>query len=183
LDLRFTYYSTVYGMLSFYKSEVYKRTKQDHAQRPFRFWISKWDLSSIENYTTKCIWRIDCFKIMKNYAAKKKQMDINFQQNQQTISIREQNGANSRLRSIQSDCVDLYYYWLNELLCMEIPYDKCAFALHQLMTGNCHWFLAKYGHMRLRASINYSNSKIHYDQAIISYQISIDLIENNLPKY
>ncbi|KAK6100342.1 hypothetical protein QQG55_0275 [Brugia pahangi] len=114
---------------------------------------------------------------------KKKQMDINFQQNQQTISIREQNGANSRLRSIQSDCVDLYYYWLNELLCMEIPYDKCAFALHQLMTGNCHWFLAKYGHMRLRASINYSNSKIHYDQAIISYQISIDLIENNLPKY
>ncbi|EJW75905.1 hypothetical protein WUBG_13187, partial [Wuchereria bancrofti] len=75
-------------------------------------------------------------------------MDITFQQNQQTISVYEQNGANSRMRRIQSDCVDLYYYWLNELLlCMEIPYDKCAFALHQLMTGNCHWFLAKYGHM------------------------------------
>lgn len=76
-------------------------------------------------------------------------MDINFQNHlmRQAKNVDDKNSANDRLHRIQNDCVDLYYYWLHELLRMEFPHDKCAFALHQMMTGNCHWFLAKYGHM------------------------------------
>lgn len=53
--------------------------------------------------------------------------------------------ARLELRAMQSKCVDLYAYWLKELLDMQVSYDKRAFTLHQMLFGNCQWFLAKYG--------------------------------------
>uniref|UniRef100_A0A0N5DAS7 Tektin n=1 Tax=Thelazia callipaeda TaxID=103827 RepID=A0A0N5DAS7_THECL len=65
----------------------------------------------------------------------------------QAKTLIDHNTAKENLHRIQSDCVDLCCYWLNELICMQILQDKCAQILHQLMVGNCHWFLAQYGHL------------------------------------
>lgn len=35
----------------------------------------------------------------------------------------------------------------------------------------------------MRASVSYSHPEIHYDQAIVAYRTTIDLIENDLPKH
>ncbi|VDN29578.1 unnamed protein product [Gongylonema pulchrum] len=49
------------------------------------------------------------------------------------------------LRRIKSRCVDLYFYWLDELLRMEVIPEICAATMHLVMIGNCQWFLARYG--------------------------------------
>uniref|UniRef100_A0A915Q6H6 14-3-3 domain-containing protein n=1 Tax=Setaria digitata TaxID=48799 RepID=A0A915Q6H6_9BILA len=115
---------------------------------------------------------------------RKKQIEITYRSKliRQAISTHERNGSNDRLCRIQSECVDLYYYWLNDLLRIKLPYDKCVKMLHQSMVGNCYWFLAKYGHMKLRASVKYLNPMVYYKQAIAAYCSILSLIENDLPK-
>uniref|UniRef100_A0A158R4B1 F-BAR domain-containing protein n=1 Tax=Syphacia muris TaxID=451379 RepID=A0A158R4B1_9BILA len=113
----------------------------------------------------------------------KKQAEMRYQKYvlEAARTSEEAERAHKELQAMQSKCVDLYAYWLKELLDMQVSYDKRAFTLHQMLFGNCQWFLAKYGSLKTKASPSCKISEEGYDEAIAAYDKIFAILSDDLP--
>lgn len=89
--------------------------------------------------------------------------------------------AKGELSMAQSKCVDLFSYWLKELHDMPLSYDKRAFTLHQMLYGNCCWFLAKFGVLKSRGSPPCKSSEENFEEAVAAYDRIFAFLGDDLP--
>ncbi|KAK6744089.1 hypothetical protein RB195_011036 [Necator americanus] len=61
----------------------------------------------------------------------------------QFLADRDDLNAYQEWTSAKSKILDLYEYWLRELLNLTLVDDIRAICMHQMMAADCYWFLAK----------------------------------------
>ncbi|CAJ0598554.1 unnamed protein product [Cylicocyclus nassatus] len=61
----------------------------------------------------------------------------------QFLANKEDYNAYSEWTGAKLKIIDLYKYWLRELLNISIVDDLRALCMHQMMAADCYWFLAK----------------------------------------